>query len=65
MFERILIGGEWSATFFNPLTDDHPVCFKIADTLLIGANDGFAISFDEPIHKLCYLSFDLRELGLH
>ncbi|WP_422005761.1 hypothetical protein [Pyruvatibacter mobilis] len=65
MFERLLIGSQRCAAFFDPLADNHAICFKIADALLIGTDDGFAVSFHKPIHKLSDLALDLRKLGLH
>ncbi|MGC8202514.1 hypothetical protein ACP2AV_07400 [Aliiroseovarius sp. PTFE2010] len=59
MFERILVGGQGCTAFFDPLTDDHAIRFEVANALLVSANDGFAVRFDETIHKLRNLAFDL------
>ncbi|WP_417723932.1 hypothetical protein [Salipiger sp.] len=59
MFERVLVGGQRFAAFFDFLTYDHAIRFEVANTLLVGTNDGFAVGFDKPIHELSDLTFDL------
>ncbi|MGR3269331.1 hypothetical protein DU478_07050 [Thalassococcus profundi] len=65
MFERILVGGQWFAAFFDFLAHDHAIRFEVSDAFLIGTNDGFAVRFNKPIHELSDLALDLRKLGLH
>ncbi|WP_422384718.1 hypothetical protein [Roseibium album] len=50
MFERLLVGSQWCAAFFDPLTDDHAISFKIANAFLISSNNRFAVRFYEAIH---------------
>ncbi|WP_193989075.1 hypothetical protein [Alloyangia pacifica] len=65
MFERILVGGKRSPAFVEPLTDNHAIRLKVSDPLFVSTNNGIAVRFDEAIHELFDLAFELRQLGLH